>query len=111
MADLFPYIASPGDEEATRPERNTPDEEDVWLKQMPAAQPLEIESILDMQVAKRTRRKDYLQYLVKWKNHPIEDISWLDAAQIQKIGYSVDDLMERSHDFLLPREPDARASD
>ena len=52
VADLFPYIASPGDDEATRPERNTPDEEDVWLKQMPAAQPLEIEGILDTQVAK-----------------------------------------------------------
>ena len=78
---------------------------------MPEAQPLEIEGILDTQVAKRTRRKDYLQYLVKWKNRPIEDITWLDTTQIQKFGYSVDDLMERSHDFLLPREPDARAFD
>ena len=75
VADLFPYIASLGDEEATRRERNTTDEEDLWLKQMPAAQPLEIEGILDTQVAKRTRRKDYLQYLVKWKNCPIEDSS------------------------------------
>ena len=78
---------------------------------MPAAQPLEIEGIVDTQVAKRTRRKEYLQYLVKWKNRPIEDNSWLDATQIQKAGYSVDDLMEWSHEFLLPREPDAGASD
>lgn len=40
----------------------------------------------------------------------MEDNSWLDAAQIQKAGYSVEELMERSHEFLLPREPDAGAS-
>ena len=102
MVDLFPYTASPEDEEATRPERNTLDEEDFWLRQMPTTQPLEIEGILDTQVAKRTRRKDYLQYLVKWKNRPIEVSSWLDATQIKKTGYLVDELMERSHDFLLP---------
>ena len=77
---------------------------------MPMAPPLEIEGILDTQVAKRTRRKEYLQYLVKWKNRRIEDSSWLNTTQIQKAGYSVDDLMEQSHDFLPPREPDAGAS-
>ena len=80
------------------------------MRQMPLAQPLEIERILDTQVAKRTRRKDYLQYLVKWKNRPIEDSLWLDAAQIQRAGYSVEELMERSHEFLSTWEPDAGAS-
>ena len=80
------------------------------MRQMPSTQPLEIERILDTQVARRTRRKEYLRYLVKWKNRPIEDSLWLDATQIQKAGYSVNDLMERSHDFLPPREPDAGAS-
>jgi len=77
---------------------------------MPMAPPVEIEGILDTQVAKRTRMKEYLRYLVKWKNRPIKDSSWLNATQIQKAGYSVDDLMERSHDFLPPWEPDAGAS-
>jgi len=40
----------------------------------------------------------------------MEDSSWLDATQIQKAGYSVEELMERSHDFLLPQEPDVGAS-
>ena len=80
------------------------------MRQMPTAQPLEIDRIIDTQVARRMRRKEYLRYLIKWKNRPIEDSSWLNATQIQKAGYSVDNLMERSHDFLPPREPDAGAS-
>ena len=70
----------------------------------------EIEGILSTQVAKKTRRKEYLRYLVKWRDRPMEDSSWLDAAQIQKAGYSVEELMERSHEFLLPWEPDAETS-
>lgn len=77
---------------------------------MTTAQPLEIKKILDTQVAKRTRRKEYLRYLVKWNNRLIEDSSWLDVTQIQKAGYSVEELMERSHDFYLPSEPDVGAS-
>ena len=34
---------------------------------MPVAQPLEVEAVLDTKVVKSTRRKDYLEYLVKWK--------------------------------------------
>ena len=69
---------------------------------MPYVQPPKIESILNTQVVKQTRRKEYVQYLVKWKNRPIEDSSWLDARQIEQTGSSVEELMDRSHDFLLP---------
>jgi len=78
VADLFPNIVDPEEKEedgTTRPTRNTQDEGESWKRQMPSIQPPEIESILNTQVAKRTQRKEYLQYLVKWKNHPIEDIS------------------------------------
>eukprot|EP00253_Pinus_taeda_P018052 PITA_18052 len=110
VADLFPYVAGSADDAAAEPPRDTKLEGDSWTRQMPMAPPVEIEGILDTQVVKRTRRKEYLRYLVKWKNRPIEDSSWLNETQIQKAGYSVDDLMERSHDFLSPREPDAGAS-
>ena len=66
------------------------------MRQMPSAQPLEIEGILDTQVARWTRRKEYLQYLIKWKNYPIEDSSWLDVGQIQRAGYSIEELMDES---------------
>eukprot|EP00253_Pinus_taeda_P031986 PITA_31986 len=110
VADLFPYVAGSADNVVAEPPRDTKGEGDSWTRQMPMAPPVEIEGILDTQVAKRTRRKEYLRYLVKWKNRPIEDSSMLNATQIQKAGYSVDDLMERSHDFFPPREPNAGAS-
>lgn len=55
------------------------------MRQMHYAQPLEIERILDTQVAKQTQWKEYLQYLVKWKNCPIEDSSWLNAREIDQV--------------------------
>jgi len=69
---------------------------------MPYVQPPKIERILDSQVAKRTRRKEYLQYLVKWKNRPIDDSSWLNSRKIEQTGTSVEELMDWSHDFLVP---------
>ena len=47
----------------------------------------EVEQILDQRVGKSTRGKEYYEYLVKWKNRPIEDASWisqfeLDLAQV-----------------------------
>lgn len=110
MVDLFPYVADSENDAATTVPRKNSYVEDSWMRQLPKVPPLEIERILDTQVARRTRRKEYLRYLVKWQNRPIEDSSWLNATQITKAGYSVDDLMERSHDFLPPREPDAGAS-
>ena len=92
-----------------RPERDTQVGDSSWMRHMPSAQPHEIEKILDTQVAKRTRRKEHLQYLVKWKNRPIKESSWLDAAQIQKAGYE-EDPIEWNHDFFLPQGPNAGAS-
>ena len=33
----------------------------------------QMEHILDKRVSKKTRLKQYFEYLVKWKNHPVED--------------------------------------
>ena len=53
----------------------------------PKKQIEEVEQILDQRVGKSTRGKDYYEYLVKWKNRPIEDATWisqseLDSAQV-----------------------------
>jgi hypothetical protein len=45
---------------------------------------------------KKTRRKTYFDYPVKWKGHPIEDASWENEDTIQKQGKSVEELMDRS---------------
>ena len=64
VSDLYPY--RDGESEAGI-------EEPViqWMKQLPVAEQPQMECILDKRVRKRTRRKQYFEYLVKWKNHPI----------------------------------------
>lgn len=62
-----------------QPTWNTQDGGEAWKRQMPYVQPPKIERILNTQVVKQTQRKEYVQYLVKWKNRPIEDSPWLDA--------------------------------
>jgi hypothetical protein len=67
-----------------------------WQKQLPVAHKPEMECILDKRVGRKTRRKQYFEYLVKWKNHPVEDASWETEAVIQKNGQTVQELMSRS---------------
>jgi hypothetical protein len=68
VLDLYPYRAG---------EVETRDEKPMiqWMKQMPVVEKPQMECILDKRVSKRTRRKQYFEYLVKWKNHPVEDAS------------------------------------
>jgi hypothetical protein len=42
---------------------------------MPVADKPQMECILDKRVSKKTRQKQYFEYSVKWKGHPIEDAS------------------------------------
>jgi hypothetical protein len=63
---------------------------------MPVAENPQMEKIIDQRVSKKTRRKTYFEYLVKWKGHPIEDASWESEADIQKHGQTVQELMDRS---------------
>ena len=77
ISDLYPYKAG---------EAETGNEQPVihWTKQMPVAEKPQMECILDKRVGKKTRRKEYYEYLVKWKNHPVEDASWENKAEIIK---------------------------
>jgi hypothetical protein len=40
---------------------------------MPVVEKPQIEIILEKRIGKMTRRKQYFEYLVKWKGHPFED--------------------------------------
>jgi hypothetical protein len=55
-----------------------------------------MEKIVDQRIGKKTRRKMYFEYLVKWKGHPIEDANWENEAAIQKHGKLVQELIDRS---------------
>ena len=56
--------------------------EQQWVKQMPLATNLEAEHILDTRVTKKTGKKEYLEYLEKWKDRPMEDSTWMDEATL-----------------------------
>jgi hypothetical protein len=55
-----------------------------------------MEKFVDQWISKKTRRKTYFEYLVKWKGHPIKDASWETEGTIKKQGKSVEELMDRS---------------
>ena len=80
VADIYPYVA--GDTE-TFVEGEDPIEDLQWVGQMPVAQPLEVESILDTKVVKSTRKKDYIDYLVKWNKRTTKDSTWMSIAELK----------------------------
>jgi hypothetical protein len=75
ISDLYPYKAEETGIGIEKPVIQ-------WKKQMLVATKPQMECILDKRVSKKTRRKEYFQYLVKWKDHPVEDASWENEAEI-----------------------------
>jgi predicted nuclease with TOPRIM domain len=89
VADLYPYRESEAED-------GDGSEDVQWMKQLPTTKKLQMERILDQKIAKKTRKKDYYEYLVKWKDLPVEDATWMSVAEIQKHGKRLEDLMDRS---------------
>jgi hypothetical protein len=78
VADLYPYRAKEaGAEEEKKEVQRT--------KQMLVAEKLQMESIIDKRINKKTKRKEYFEYFFKWKGHPVEDASWEDEEKIQSM--------------------------
>lgn len=90
VADIYPFTI--GDTGQIVGDKYI-DDDMQWLKQMAVAQQLEAEDILDTKIAKSTRQKDYLEYLVKWKENPVEDSTWMSAAKLEVKGFAVADLL------------------
>lgn len=53
---------------------------------MPPFERLKLEIVLDTRGVKRTRKKVYNEYLVKWKVLPHEDVFWMNDEDIKKHG-------------------------
>jgi hypothetical protein len=89
VSDLYPYrVVEAGEKGDDQPKVQ-------WQKHMPVAEKPQMEQILNKRVGKKTRRKEYFEYLVKWKGHPVEDASWETKEEMQKHGHIVQELMDR----------------
>jgi hypothetical protein len=89
VADLYPYNSDETGE--------LDDQEEIqWEEQMPTVEKPQMERILEQRVGRKTKRKMYPEYLVKWKDHPVEDSSWVTEPDILKHGKIVRELMDRS---------------
>ena len=90
VADLYKY------EDDGAEEMSANKEQIEWKEHLPPAQPLQPEKILDKRVFKKTKGQEYFQYLIKWKDKPEEDATWMTEGMLQKISKSVEEPMDRS---------------
>ena len=92
VANLYKYEGEAADD--TTQDQET--QEIDWVKQLPTAKELQLEKILDKKVFKKTKGQKYFQYLVKWKDQPTTEATWVTKRMLQKLGSSVEELMDRS---------------
>ena len=67
-----------------------------WKGQLPQKEQPHIESILDKRVSKKTKYKEYFQYLVKWKDQPSVDAAWMNEMEISKYNVNPEELLKNS---------------
>ena len=60
----------------------------------------QIEIILDKRISKKTRDKEYFQYLAKWKDHPSKDAWWMTTMDISTYNVNPKDLLKN---YFLPQ--------
>ena len=79
VSDLYPYHA----DESSHPIAQ--EEVDLgiqWEAQLPKATSTIPEMVLDRTMSNKTRGKEYYEYLIKWKDHPIENSTWMTATML-----------------------------
>jgi hypothetical protein len=67
-----------------------------WEEKLPKKTQRGIEKVLDKRMTKKTRGKEYFQYLVKWKGHPTEDSNWIKTTKVHKYHVDPKDMINSS---------------
>jgi hypothetical protein len=89
VVDLYPYRRDKVGE--------SDDQKEIqWEEKLPTTEKTQMEKIIEQRDGKKTKRKTYPKYLVKWKDHPMEDASWVIEPDILNHGKIVQELMDRS---------------
>ena len=105
VSDLYPFRDA-----GIQPDGVTIDRDDPsidWQGQIPQKEQPHIEAILEKIILRKIRNKTFFQYLVKWRNQPIEDASWMIEQEISKYNVLLEELMKN---YFLPQEYDVGAS-
>jgi hypothetical protein len=80
VVDLYPFK---GTEDVSTDEPVSDEDQTIgWKEQLPRTIQKEIETMLDQKVTKKTKGKEYFHYLVKWKNHSVEDATLMTSTKI-----------------------------
>ena len=90
------YLYRYEDKDTNDATKDKEEKEFDWMNKLPTPKPLQPKRILDKRLYKKTKGQEYFQYLVKWKDHLIVDATWMTYAMLQKMGSSVEELMDKS---------------
>jgi hypothetical protein len=63
---------------------------------MPTVEKPHMEKIFEQRIGRKTRRKMHPEYLVKWKDHLVENSSWVTEPDILKHRKTMKEIMDRS---------------
>ena len=65
-------------------------QEDIEPTAAPKVTKLEVEKLLDSRVKKTTRHKVYMEHLIKWKEKPVSEATWVAETDFKKVGIPLD---------------------
>lgn len=65
-------------------------QEDLGPAAAPKVTKLEVEKLLDSRVKKTTRQKVYMEHLIKWKEKPVSEATWVAETDLKKVGIPLD---------------------
>jgi len=59
-----------------------------WEQHLPIKSEEQIKELIVTRIGKKTRREEYMEYLIKWKNWGPEDASWVTKDQLARVHNS-----------------------